>query len=92
MQNNTKRRLANYLAGRQSPVTYNGKTFPTESPKALFFPLHFSNLYMHDTSATPANTKIMSYADDFTITSTHNDIPTATTQLQNYLQNITDMV
>ena len=27
----------------------------------------------------------MSYADDFTITSTHNDIPTAKTQLQGYL-------
>ena len=27
----------------------------------------------------------MSYADDFIITSTHNDIPTATAQLQGYL-------
>ena len=27
----------------------------------------------------------MSYADDFTITSTHNEIPTETAQLQSYL-------
>ena len=30
----------------------------------------------------------MSYADDFTITSTHNDIPTATAQLQSYLNTL----
>ena len=30
--------------------------------------------------STPTNINIMSYAGDFTITSTHNDIPTATIQ------------
>ena len=40
---------------------------------------------MHDTPPTPGNINIMSYADDVTITFTHNDIPTTTAQLQSYL-------
>ena len=43
---------------------------------------------MHATLPTPANINIMSYADDFTITSTHNDLPTATSQLQSYLNTL----
>ena len=43
---------------------------------------------MHDTPPAPANTNIMSYADDFTITSTHNSIPTATALLQDYLNTL----
>ena len=31
---------------------------------------------------------MMSYADDFTITSTHNDIPTTTAQLKGYLNTL----
>ena len=55
--------------------------FPTESPT-------LSNIYMQDTPPIPANINILSYADDFTITSTHNGIPTATAQLQSNLNNI----
>ena len=38
--------------------------------------------------STPANINIMSYADDFTIASTHKDIPIATAQLQGYLNTL----
>ena len=61
------------------------ETSHTEFLKALFCPPTLFNIYMHDTPPTPANINIMSYADDFTIASTHNDIPTATAQLQSYL-------
>ena len=40
------------------------------------------------TPSTPANINIMSYAKYFTITSTHNDIHTATAQLQIYLNTL----
>ena len=43
---------------------------------------------MHDTPPTPANINIMSYADDFTITSTYNDIPTTMAQIQSYLNTL----
>ena len=43
---------------------------------------------MHDNPPTPANINIMSYADDFPITTTHNDIPTATAQTQSYLNTL----
>ena len=89
---NTKRWLANYLGGRQAHVSFNGKlshtrNFPWVPQGSVQSPTLF-NLYMHDTLPTPANTNIMSYADDFTITSTHNSIPTATALLQNYLNTL----
>ena len=90
---NTKRWLANYLGGRQSHVSFNGKSshtrnFPNGVPQgSVLSPILF-NIYMHDTPPTPANINIMSYVDDFTITSTHNYIPTATSQLQSYLNTL----
>ena len=56
----------------------------TESPNAPFCSPLF-NIYMHDAPHPPANINIMSYADEFTFTSTHYDISTATIQLQGYL-------
>ena len=93
MHNNTKRWLANYLGGRQSHVPFNGKSshtrnFPNGVRNALFCPPTLFNIYMHDTPPTAANINIISYADDFTITSTHNDIPTAAAQLQSYLNTL----
>ena len=83
MHNNTKRWLANYLVGMPSHVSFNGKyshtrNFPNGVSQGSVLSPALCNIYMHDTPPTPANINIMSYEDDFTITSTHNDIPTAT--------------
>ena len=64
MQNNTKRWLANYLAGRQSHVTYDGKSshtrnLPNRVPLGSVLSPTLFNLYIHDTAATPGNTKIV---------------------------------
>ena len=93
MHNNPKRWLANYVGGRQSHVSFNGKSSHTRNFRngvhqgSVLSPTLF-NIYMHDTPPTPANVNIISYADDFTITSTHNDIPTAAAQLQSYLNTL----
>ena len=93
LHNNIKRWLANYSGGRQSHVLFNGKSsrrkkFSNGVPLGPVLSPALFNIYMHHTPTTPANINIMSYADDFSITSTHNDIPTATTQLQGYLKTI----
>ena len=93
MHNNTKRWLTNYLGGRQSHVSFNGKSSHTRNfinrvPQGSVLSPTLFNIYMHNTPPTPANINIMSYADDFTITSTHNCIPTATAQLQSYLNTL----
>ena len=76
MHNNTKRWLANYLGGRQSHVSFNGKSSHTRNfPKALFFPPH--SLTSTCTTLPPHTRqhKIMSYANAFTITSTTTTSP-----------------
>ena len=94
MHNNTKRWLANYLGGRQSHVSFNSKSSHTRNfnngvPQGSVLSPTLINIYMYDTPRTPANINIISYADDFIITSTHNDIPTVTAQLQSYLNTLT---
>ncbi|KAF2345602.1 Reverse transcriptase domain [Trinorchestia longiramus] len=47
------------------------------------------NLYMHDIPQPPENTHIASFADDITITSTHSNANTCSTQVQDYIDTIT---
>ena len=81
-----KRWLANYLGGRQSDMSFNGKSSPTRNfpnwvPQGSVLSPTLFNIYMHNTPPTPNNINIMS--DD-----THNDIPTTTPQLQSYLNTL----
>ena len=92
MHNNIKRWLASYLGGRQLHVSCNGKSshtrnFPNGVPQGSVLSPTLFNIYMHDTPSTLTN-KNMSYADDFTITSAHNDIQTTAIQLQGYLNTL----
>jgi hypothetical protein len=94
LYNNTKRWLANYLSERHAFVHYNGKSsnilrFPTESPRALFSPLHY--LTYTCTISLPApthNVQLASYTDDITITATHRKHETAAAQAQQYIYTV----
>lgn len=94
MPNNTKRWLANYLSGRQSYVSYNNKSshtriLPNGVPQGSVLSPTLFNLYMHDIP-TPIDNRVQvaSYADDITIISTHNNVKTATTLLQHYINRL----
>ncbi|XP_076062668.1 uncharacterized protein LOC143037903 isoform X1 [Oratosquilla oratoria] len=94
MHNNTKRWLANYLAGRNAYVSYNGQSSHIRNIKngvpqgSVLSPTLF-NLYMHDLP-TPDNSEIQisSYADDITITCTHRNTDKAAEIIQPYLDTL----
>ena len=97
MRNNTKRWLVNFLGGRQSHVSFNGKSSNTRNfhnriPHGSFCHLTLSNFYIYDNHPPPTPANVNMYADraedNFIITSTQNDIPTAT----KLLKQITDQV
>ncbi|MCP4274705.1 MAG: reverse transcriptase family protein, partial [Gammaproteobacteria bacterium] len=83
MHNNTKRWLANYLAGRCAHVTYAGQSSNTRNftngvPQGSFLSPTLFNLYMHNLPTPPTpQINIASYADDITLTCTHQNANTA---------------
>ena len=94
MHNNTKRWLANSLAGRCAHVSFAGQTSKTRNftngvPQGSVLSPTLFNLYMHDIPEphTP-QVHIASYADDITITSTHSNPNTAAHLLQPYLNTL----
>ncbi|KAF2367561.1 Reverse transcriptase domain [Trinorchestia longiramus] len=94
LHNNTKQWLANYLSGRQAYVHYSGKSsktlnIPNGVPQGSVLSPTLFNLYMHDIPQPPENIHIASYADDITITSTHSNTNTYSTQGQDYMDTIT---
>ena len=93
LHNNTKRWLANYLAGRQAHVHYNGtsshnRNFPNGVPQGSVLSPTLFNLYMHDIPSTPNNVHISSYADDLSILSVHTDKNICSAQLQDYITHL----
>ena len=91
-----KKWLANFVAGRQSHVSYSGtkskpRQFPNGVPQGAVLSPSLFNLFLHDLS-TPLTSTVMiySYADDLTVVSQHPSIDTAAAQLQTYVRQLED--
>ena len=82
--------IANYIKGRKAYTTFRNKTstqrqFKNDVPQCgVLSPTLFN--YTHLTPQAPV--KLVTYADDITITSTHNDIIIAKANTQSYLHEI----
>ena len=93
MHNNSKRWLANFLSGRKAHVNFNGIAskipFRNGVPQGSVLSPTLFNFFLHDIP-TPSSryTKILSYADDITITSTHAKHNTAATNAQQHLNTL----
>ena len=90
MHNNSKRWLANYLSGRKVHFNLNGtqlkfRPFRDRVPKgSVLFPTLFNLFLRNIPTPTSQDTKILSYAYDITITSTHAKHNTAYSNAQHY--------
>ncbi|KAF2363838.1 Reverse transcriptase domain [Trinorchestia longiramus] len=85
--------FSNYLSGRQAYVHYNGKSSKTRNiqnrvPQGSVLSPTLFNLYMHDIPQPPENIHIAQHGDDITITSTHSNVSTCSTQVQDYMDTI----
>ena len=91
MHDNSKRWLANYLSGRRAHVNFKGipskiRPFRDGVPQGSVLSPTLFNLFLHDIpTPNSQDTKILSYAEDITITSTHAKHNTAATNVQHYL-------
>ena len=93
---NYQKWLANFLSGRQAFVILNNKHSSTRQmrngvPQGSVLSPTLFNLYTHDMpTPTQSNVKLMTYADDITITSQHHKHAVAAEQLQIYLNTLHD--
>ncbi|MGK2940486.1 MAG: reverse transcriptase domain-containing protein [Immundisolibacter sp.] len=84
---------ANYIKGRKAYTTYQNsqskqQQLKTGVPQGGVLSPTLFNIYMSDIPKPPSGIDLETYADDITTLSTHQDIHTAQTNLQPYLQDI----
>ena len=78
--------ITNYIKGRKAYTTFRNKTstqrqFKTGIPQGGILSPTLFKIYTSDTPTPQAPVKLTTYADDITITSTHNDINIAITNI-----------
>ena len=87
--------IANYIKGRKQYTTFNGHTsklrnIKTGVPQGGVLSPTLFNIYTADIPQPPPGTKLVTYADDITIMSSHRHPQTAQNQVQPYLDQIHD--
>jgi len=92
-----KKFIANYIRGRKAQTVYNNikskkQNIKSGVPQGGVLSPSLFNLYLSDLPKAPSNVIIAAYADDLTPTSSHPIIQTATSQLQPYLNELTEWI